>query len=128
MKTVLQLAVTLGLGLSGLCLGTLSASALPMNGRAALIGGASDTGGKVETVRWVCSYYGNCYWAPGRRAYGYWGGGHWGGGHWGGRWRHGHHGHGGHWGGHGGGGHWGGHGGGGHWGGHGGGGHWGGHR
>jgi hypothetical protein len=120
MKNLFHLAMTLGLGLSGLWFCTLSASALPMNGRVSSVAETMDPASKVETVRWVCPPYSECYWVPGRRAYGYWGGSPWGAGHWGGQWGHRHwgHGHGGHWG-------YGGHRGhGGHWG-H---GHGGGHR
>jgi hypothetical protein len=66
MNIGLKLAVTFCLGLAGLGLGTLSASALPMNGRVASTD-AADTAAKVETVRWVCNYWGNCNWVPGRR-------------------------------------------------------------
>lgn len=38
-----------------------------MNGRVTDAADAADAAGKIEAVRWVCPYYGNCYRVPGRR-------------------------------------------------------------
>ena len=70
------LKLALASGVVALGLGSLAASAMPMNGLAPAVAARSDTAQNVENVRWYCGYYG-CHWAPGYR--------HW----WGYRpWRH----------------------------------------
>jgi hypothetical protein len=62
MKSLSKLVATFCIAFSGLGLGTLSVQALTASDRSPIVGDGVGSSSTIETVRWVCPYYGNCYW------------------------------------------------------------------
>lgn len=65
-----KLIVAAGFALGACALSASTASATPMANAGVATQGATEGSAQIEQARWVCGYYGRCWWRPGPRYYG----------------------------------------------------------